>query len=384
MKSIFDISKVIFASALFIFGITACDNAEYDVVNNKIYITEAISNQSTKLVVDPDNGVDGSFSVSLSDKSTSDVSGKLIASEAALDAYNILNGTNYKMLPADNYSFSEETVIIPAGSTISSSINVHINPFTKEQSESGDLYALPIVVESTSSDYSSLLSTSSYIILLDQVIVTSVPILGGSNPVTPITTMRQDYNLNEWSIEFRMNMDGFNKNNQAIIGMYPDEIYARFGDAGKDFNMLQIKTQGTQYESKTRFEANKWYHIAIVGNSSSMTLYVDGVIDGTLNLSGSASWNIAKDNVTLIGSGATWFVNHCMLSEFRFWTKAISQSQIQNYMYAIDPETPGLEAYWKMNEGTGNTFKDATGHGNDMSAAGTISWKDGIRSDGKE
>lgn len=384
MKSIFDISKVAFASALFMLGVTACDNAEYDVVNNKIYITEAISGQSTKLVVDPDNGVDGNFSVSLSDKSTSDVSGKLIASEAALEAYNTLNGTNYKMLPADNYSFSEETVMIPAGSTISSSIDVHINPFTKEQSESGDLYALPIAVESTSSDYSSLLSASSYIILLDQIIVTSVPILGGSNPVTPVTTMRQDYNLNEWSIEFRMNMDGFNKNNQAIIGMYPDEIYVRFGDADKDFNMLQIKTQGTQYESKTRFEADKWYHIAIVGNSSSMTVYVDGVADGTLNLSGSASWNIAKDKITLISSGATWFVNHCMLSEFRFWTKAISQSQIQNYMYAIDPETPGLEAYWKMNEGTGNSFKDATEHGNDMVAAGTISWKDGIRSDGKE
>ena len=50
-------------------------------------------------------------------------------------------------------------------------------------------------------------------------------------------------------------------------------------------------------------------------------------------------------------------------------------------MFAIDPETPGLEAYWKMNEGSGNVFNDATGHGNEMTAAGTISWQDGIRSD---
>ena len=82
-------------------------------------------------------------------------------------------------------------------------------------------------------------------------------------------------------------MDGFSINNQAIASLNPSEIYVRFGDAGKDYNMLQIKTQGTQYESVTRFEPNKWYHIAIVGNSSSMKLYVNGVLDGTLNLGSS-------------------------------------------------------------------------------------------------
>lgn len=381
MKSILNVSKTILASAILTCFMAACNDAKYDVANNKIYITEAMSSSTTKLLVDPDNGADASFSISLSDKSASDVTGKLTASESALEAYNSLNGTNYKMLPAENYSFSEDQVVIPSGSVISSSINIHVNPFSEEQMESGDLYAIPVTVESASSDFSSLASLSSYIIILDQVIVTSVPVLSGSNPVTPTTSLRQDYNLSEWSLEFRLNMDGFSINNQAIASLNPSEIYVRFGDAGKDYNMLQIKTQGTQYESVTRFEPNKWYHIAIVGNSSSMKLYVNGVLDGTLNLSGSASWTVEKDKFSLISSGTTYFKNKCMLSEFRFWTKAISQSQIQNYMFAIDPETPGLEAYWKMNEGSGNVFNDATGHGNEMTAAGTISWQDGIRSD---
>lgn len=380
MKNIFQITKLLYVSIVLTFSLSACNDSTYDVVNNKIYITESLSSPTTKLMVDPDKGADASFTVSLSDLPAYNISAKLESSQAALDAYNRVNGTNYKLLPAENYSFSKDTLTIQSGSVISESVQVHVKPFTKEQTQNGDLYALPVTVESATPGFSSVQSLSSYIILLDRVIVTSVPVLTGSNPVTPVTAMRQDYNLSEWSVEFRMNMDGFDKNNQALVSLYPGEIYVRFGDAGKDLNMLQIKTQGTQYESKARFEKNKWYHIAIVGNPSSMSLYVNGALDGTLPLSGSASWQIAKNNVTLVGSGS-YFVNHCMLSEVRFWTKAISQSQIQNYMYAIDPATPGLEAYWKMDEGTGNQFKDATGHGNDMKASGTITWKDGIRSD---
>ena len=32
----------------------------------------------------------------------------------------------------------------------------------------------------------------------------------------------------------------------------------------------------------------------------------------------------------------------------------------------VDSQSEGLVAYWKMNEGEGHIFKDATGHGYDM------------------
>ena len=326
-------------------------------------------------------GLSASFTVSVSDKMEQDVTIKLGTSQSVLDNYNRTHETDYKMLPSTGFSFSESEITISAGEVLSSMLEVNINPLTDEQSTSGDKYAIPVTVEPVSSAVSSVSSISSYILLLDQVIITSVPVLDSSNKVTPNPAMRQDYNLNEWSLEFRINMSSFDVNNQAIIGMYPDEIYVRFGDAGKDYNMLQIKTQSSQIDSNTRFDVNKWYHIAIVGEPSSLKLYVNGTLDCTLALSGSASWNIAKDNITLIGSGATYFWADCMLSEFRFWTKAISQSQIQNNMFAINPQTEGLEAYWKMNEGEGNEFEDFTGHGNNLKADGTVRWKDGIRSD---
>lgn len=380
-KNILYSSKVFFTAIIAACCFSACDNAEYDVINNQIFITQAMSNPTTKLVVDPDNGANGTFTISLSDKSGQDITARLTASEAALNAYNISNGTNYHMLPADGFSFSQDEVTIEAGSTLSSAVEIHVNPFTQEQIESGELYAIPIAVESVSSDFSTQSNLSNYIVLLDKVIVTSVPILNGRNKTVPINPM-PSFNFSEWSLEFRMNMSHYAINNQAIFGAYPDEIYIRFGDAGKPNNMLQIKTQGTQYESGYDFKDGEWYHIAFVANSSSLSIYINGTLDGTMPLSGSAKWTI--NELSLIGSGTQYFPSDCMLSEFRLWSKAISQSQIQNYMFAINPETLGLEAYWKMNEGEGNRFNDSSKNSIHLQANGTVRWKDGIRSDGKE
>ena len=52
-------------------------------------------------------------------------------------------------------------------------------------------------------------------------------------------------------------------------------------------------------------------------------------------------------------------------------------------MYVCDPQSDGLEAYWKMNEGSGDTFKDATGHGNNGRAATLPAWIPNVRIDGK-
>lgn len=380
MKRIVNISQTVCALLLLMEGMSACDDAKYDVVQNRVYITQALSDESAKVTIDSENGGTAAFTVSLSDKFAQDVTVKMGASSTVLENYNRTHETNYKELPSSLYTFSNDQVVIPAGEVVSSLQEVNIKPLTQELADSGDQYAIPITVQSD--DAEGVPSVSSYLLLLDQVIITSVPILDYSNHAEPV--MRQDYTLGEWSIEFRINMSSFNINNQAIIGIYPDEVYVRFGDAGKDYNMLQVKTQGSQIDSNTRFDTNTWYHIAIVGNASSLRLYVDGVLDSTLPLSGSAAWSFAKDQFYLIGSGATYFRADCMLSEFRFWTKAISLSQIQNNMYVINPQTDGLEGYWKMNEGEGNTFKDATGHGNDMTAAGTVRWKDGVRSDEKK
>ena len=132
---------------------------------------------------------------------------------------------------------------------------------------------------------------------------------------------------------------------------------------------MQIKTQGTQVNAATKFKNNQWYHLAFVCDGVKLTIYVNGNIDATLDLP-RKPLRLVKNSFGICNGD--WMVTDAIVSEVRFWTTAISQSQIQNNMFA------------KLNEGAGTEFKDATGHGNKATAPnGVVRWVDGIRSDGK-
>lgn len=203
-------------------------------------------------------------------------------------------------------------------------------------------------------------------------------------------TMRQDYELTEWTVEFNINIDKLGTavgelNNQTIFGAWgPDgkdgEIYIRFGDAPIEGNRLQIKTQGTQMNSNMLFNANTWYHLAFVCTGTKLYMYVNGVLDNSMDLAGKIV-NLGSKKIQL--GNMDYLKANVKYSELRFWTKARSQAEVANNMYVIDPKSNGLEAYWKMNEGEGNIFNDATGHGNKAEAAGTTEWTPNVRIDGK-
>lgn len=67
------------------------------------------------------------------------------------------------------------------------------------------------------------------------------------------------------------------------------------------------------------------------------------------------------------------------ICEVRIWNVVRTQEEIYKNMYDVDPQTPGLCAYWKFNDGKGhNTAKDFTGNGNDAVAYANAVWPDGI------
>lgn len=53
-----------------------------------------------------------------------------------------------------------------------------------------------------------------------------------------------------------------------------------------------------------------------------------------------------------------------VIDEVRIWTTARSEQQIREHMnQLVDPDEPGLAAYWRFDEGTGDTVYDLTGNG---------------------
>lgn len=366
--------------------LASCENAEYSPLSNQAYIAQTNTNgNSSQNITIGTSAVTSSVNVRLSDLATQDYTFEVVSDTTALAEYNQRNETSYKPLPASLYSLSSNEVKIEKGKSVSSDVTLTINPLTQALKDSGQKYAVALRLKSKDGKYDVLNSGSSMVYILDQVVYQAVPIVNATHNIH--FSMRQTYDLSQWTVEMNVNISKLGKNlgelnNQTLFGAWGNdggEIYTRFGDAPIEGNRLQIKTQGTQMNSKQLFNANQWYHLAFVCTGTKLYLYVNGALDNSMDLPGKST-NLSNR----INFGNTDYLKaDVKVSELRFWTVARTQAQITNNMYACDAKSTGLEAYWKLNEGQGDTFNDATDHGNTGKCVAVPTWEQNVRIDGK-
>ena len=384
----YNISKL-FIGAVAMASLTmlaSCENAEYSPLSNQAYIAQTNTNgNSSQNITIGTSAVTSSVNVRLSDLATQDYTFEVVSDTTALAEYNQRNETSYKPLPATLYSLSSNEVKIEKGKSVSSDVTLTINPLTQALKDSGQKYAVALRLKSKDGKYDVLNSGSSMVYILDQVVYQAVPIVNATHNIH--FSMRQTYDLSQWTVEMNVNISKLGKNlgelnNQTLFGAWGNdggEIYTRFGDAPIEGNRLQIKTQGTQMNSKQLFNENQWYHLAFVCTGTKLYLYVNGALDNSMDLPGKAT-NLSNR----FNFGNTDYLKaNVKVSELRFWTVARTQAQIANNMYACDAKSTGLEAYWKLNEGQGDTFNDATGHGNTGKCVAVPTWEQNVRIDGK-
>lgn len=365
--------------------LTGCNDAEYDTLSNQAYIlqTNTNANSSLKLTVGAEVATT-TLNVRLSDVANVESRYRLVYDTAVVNEYNRLNETPYASLPQESFSLSSEETTIEAGASVSTPITLTVPPYSEALKASGKKYAIGFRLENTSGNASVLPSGSKIVYILDQVVIQPVVVLDQSHYVSQ--NLVKNYPLTEWTVEMNINKHVLytevgRGNNQAIFGAGPDEIYIRFGDAPIEGNRLQIKTQGTQMNSLSLFNEHTWYHLAFVCTGTKLYLYVNGQLDNSMDLPGKTT-NVNSINIC---SPSTYWLGNAMYSEVRFWQRARSQAEIANNMYACDPTTPGLITYYKMNEGEGYSFRDASGNGNNAETNGQAvpEWIQDVRIDGK-
>lgn len=358
--------------------LSACHNAEYDSLENAVYISETQDGNLKKVTID-DNGGKATLTVRVASAYDEDVKIKIgTVSEEELAEFNKKNGTSYVALPVENYILSEQELTIKQGKITAPTVEIAIKPLAEAQIGSGDKYVLPLSIISANKDI--LRSSKSIFYSIDQVIVTTAPYMKKG---TTIKVDLPDANIETltWTLEYRIWVEKLYNtgNDQAQTVSYwgagpATEIYFRWGDANVTGDLIMTKTQGGQFISTKHAKSGQWYHHAWVHDGKTVKLYINGEYDTQMDSPGKMS---KLSNEMSIDTGKESY----MYSEWRFWTVARTAKQIKENMFSVNSKSEGLEVYFKMNEGKGKVINDHVGkYTINAEANKDIEWRT-IRSD---
>ena len=119
----------------------------------------------------------------------------------ALAVYNRTNGTNYWMLPEDNYDFEEAQAVIKAGSSISDPVTVNIDI---EGFVNGVIYCLPLKITGTDSGMSPIPGLEyAFITIRGYMYASAASLPGGAYFSMPSTENDPNLSLEVCTMEIR-------------------------------------------------------------------------------------------------------------------------------------------------------------------------------------
>ena len=373
--------RYIAAVVLMALAFTACDSEgdkfDYDKVGLLISGTEQVPVQ--RFTVDE---LPASYAVTVkaTRRCEQAVTMRLAIDTALVRDYNAKHGTAYYPVPLSCVTLDDSEVTIQQGEALSTAAQVRI--IDTEGFIEGATYVIPVTIQQVTGQGGEVIESSRTLFLQISRIISFYSLENNqnasSNYIFPDEKM---VNLTNYTIEFKVYSYNFGhvgniKRVLAIEGKNEEEANMfRFGENGSaGGDILQWVLPGGRCFSNTHFKTNRWYLVSCTYDGSTFKMYVDGVEDAQASGSGKAT------PFQRFELGMSWG-NYCnsqffqgRLCEVRVWNRALSASEISLGFAGVNPHSDGLVAYWKMNEGEGHIFHDATGHGYDMDWTDT--WRD--------
>ena len=368
-------TKIYFKSSLLaavcIILLVACDSEgdKFDYGKKVILVTGTDTNPLVKFVVE-DTPASYIVTASATDKVTEDVAVTFAQDNSLVDTYNAEHKTSYYAAPESAIKIDGTEGVIKAGQASSTGISVSV--VSTEDFKDGRTYIVPITIKNVKGGDMEVLQTSKTIFLRVSRII-KFNSLNMNNPdlygnyIAPddkivdlpnFTYEIKCYaNANAWGTIARM--CNFGPKDESVTNLL------RFGENGQDKNSLQWVSPAGGLISSTRFNTEQWYTVSLTFDGSVYKMYVNGIKDAEL-----AGTKGTKFQRLELGMSWTTYTSSQMfrgrIAETRLWNRALTTSELQLGLCSVDPKSAGLVAYWKMNEGTGYIFKDASGNGFDM------------------
>lgn len=360
------------------FFLTGCKNAEE--LSHLIYMTGTEKTTVSRITIDGPQ----SFGVSATctAKAEQDLRVSFRIDNSLVDKYNNEKGTNYKVLPEQCYNLEKSESVIKQGSCVSTPVMFNLT--TTEGMEDGAVYLVPISLASAEG-YPILESCRTNYIVINRTIITKVLSLSGGRSLN-VPNFTKDPSLQsipQITMECRVKVNSFCNLDpyiSSIMGIeYAENFLLRFGDVTIKNNQFQV-TAKDQVTPEMTFDTGKWYHLAVVFDGNQFIVYINGEV--------AATKQATRGPVNLYDGGDFHFgfsyngrFLDGFISEARIWTRPLSQVEIQENMCYVQPDSEGLLAYWRFNDGDPKTAKDFTGHGYDaqIKTGNTLEWADGIK-----
>lgn len=373
-------------------SVVGCDDAEMKPIDNGLYIKEAapsdkFNQQMETQLVDEDE-VTKTLTVRLVRAIDQDVTVTLDIDQQLLDEYNQKNEANYLVLPEKYRSF-EKTVTIPAGEVSAPVINLTIKPYT---SPNGEAYAIPLRITSVEGPVEMKGNANHMLYLLTSPNKQKSIILKRGNKTS--TTFSSEIPADQWTIEYWLKIDNTTgMETGKWVGLenkwFRQYIY-HDGSAPITFNgilprywadgvakiapTLQFHLDGPGFDmdSNEFWWPDTWYHIAYTYDGEQIALYKDGALD--VNKIDARDYTFSR--ITL-ADGDFSSSMQVEFAQIRLWKKCLTAGAIKDAMSRQIPgDSDGLIGYWKCDEATGNTLKDSSPNGNDITINGTPGWSE--------
>lgn len=339
---------------------TACKKNK--IVTDAIFITKTNNVDSRILVLD---GATASTKITAgaSELVSNDVEVRFSVDPGLVDSYSKDTGIGYTLLPVAGYSIPQLSCLIKKGTNISESINVIINSWSGY--DPVKTYLLPISIQSVSGDLTMLQNSKTVYLIVRGVINTRAA--SGTEFNADVSANTKLTKMSVFSVQGRINYESLSPTQAAWASNV-------FNDSNGGFQLrvtpkrMQFIAGSTLMNSSIDLIENTWYDFALVYDGSSFKFYLNGDLD--LSSSASTSLNLSK---------LVFGASNASLSEIRIWSVALKQSKIRNFKCGVDPRSPGLECYWKMDTSTGKIVTDAAGKGYNLIAKTNIQWLPGVK-----
>ena len=372
----FSVATLLIAGCAAFAGCAEGDDFDYN--KKSILITGTESNPLVKFVVE-DTPSTYSITAQSTHKTEADVNIQLAIDNSLVEQYNAKNQASFFAVPDGSVELENSDVTITKGKAISSV--AHVKVVSTENFEDGRTYVIPVTIKSVSTGSGEEVLEPSRTIFLKISRVLQFTSLVNNSAASSNFIFNEPVDLTNFTYEIKMRADRFSGSIQRVCAFEEKDggnaSMLRFGEAGMEANQLQWVSPAGSVPSATMFQAGRWYMVSLVYDGSSMSMYIDGVKDNSLG--GSPKNNVVKFQRFELGMswggyrGSQYFPGR--IAEVRVWNRALSPTEMANGICGVDPASDGLVAYWKMNEGEGHIFKDATQHGYDMD------WNDTYRDD---